>query len=154
MIWQVVMILRNQDGGGEVILLSLPFHQKHMDMPMSVKFFTSNPAGLLADFKKRINQKEAEGSITTWEIIASGAFTHKGKQYSRDAFFRAEAKPDQGLLLFKMIRPEGKNITSRAYAYYHGHLIETFLNHFDSQFSSAAASAYPADGDIVSAPKT
>ncbi|WP_236218177.1 hypothetical protein [Pseudomonas rhodesiae] len=121
---------------------------------MSVKFFTGNPAGLLADFKKKINQKESEGSITTWEITSSGAFTHKGQQYSKDAFFRAEAKPDEGFLLFRMTRPEGKNVSSRAYAYYHGHLIETFLNHFDEKFSHSAASALPADGDSVSSPQS
>lgn len=118
---------------------------------MSVKFFTSNPASLLADFKKKITQKEPEGSITTWEITSLGSFTHKGQQYAKDAFFRADARPDDGFLLFKMIRPEGKNVSARAYAYYHGHLIETFLNHFDEKFSSASASALPADGDSTSA---
>ena len=118
---------------------------------MSVKFFTKSPDSLLADFKKKITQKEPEGSITTWEITALGSFTHKGQQYAKDAFFRADARPDDGFLLFKMIRPEGKNVSARAYAYYHGHLIETFLNHFDENFSSASASALPADGDNTSA---
>jgi len=116
---------------------------------MSVKFYTDRPGDLLKAFKDKINQKEQEGSITTWEITASGYFTHKGKQYGRDAFFWGEARPQDGVLLFKLIRPEGKNISSRAYAYYHGHLVETFLNHFDKLFTSASASALPADGDNV-----
>lgn len=148
------MIIRKQGGGSEIVLLSLPTHQKHMDMPMSVKFFTSNPAGLLAGFKKKITQKESEGSITTWEITASGAFTHKGQQYSKDAFFRAEVKTDDGFLLFNIRRPEGKIVTPRAYAYYHGHLIETFLNHFDEEFTHSVASALAEHGDIVSLPKS
>lgn len=118
---------------------------------MSVKFFTANPGDLLAAFKAKINQTEQEGSIATWEITGSGHFTHKGKQYVRDAFFFPEARPHEGVLLFKIIRPEGKSIGARAYAYYHGHLIETFMNHFDRKFSLAAASALPADGDNVSA---
>ena len=117
---------------------------------MSVKFFTNNPESLLADFKKKITQREQEGSIATWEITATGAFTHKGQQYTKDAFFRADARLSDGFLLFRIIRPEGKSISQRAYAYYHGHLIETFLNHFDKQFSNASASALPEDGDNVS----
>lgn len=120
---------------------------------MSVKFFTSTPADLLKAFKEKITQKEQEGSIATWEITESGHFTHKGKQYSRDAFFWAEARPQDGILLFRIVRPQGHAIETRAYGYYHGHLIETFLNHFDSQFKSVSASAMPADGDDVAPPK-
>lgn len=57
------------------------------------------------------------------------------------------------MLLFRVTRPEGKNVSSRANGYYHGHLIEIFLNHFDAEFSDSTASARPADGDSVSAPK-
>lgn len=116
---------------------------------MSVKFLTANPGDLLKSFKEKILQKEQEGSITTWEITESGHFTHKGKQYARDAFFLAEARPQDGVLLFKIIRPKDKGIGVRVYGYYQGHLIETFLNHFDRSFSNAVASAMPADGDDV-----
>ena len=120
---------------------------------MSVKFYTENPAALLQAFKEKINQKQQEGSITTWEITDAGAFTHKGQQYAGDAFFRAEPKPDDGYLLFRVTRPKGRNVTARAYAYYHGHLIETFLNHFDKMFSDATASALADDCDSVNPPK-
>ena len=39
---------------------------------------------------------------------------------------------------------------SFTYGYYHGHLIETFLNHFDQSFSQGAASALPTNNDKVS----
>ncbi|WP_286952854.1 MULTISPECIES: hypothetical protein [unclassified Pseudomonas] len=120
---------------------------------MSVKFYTTNPTDLLKSFKEKINQKEQDGSIATWEITKSGHFTHKGKQYARDAFFWGEARPQDGVLLFKIIRPQGQVINTRVYGYYHGHLIETFLNHFDTRFRSASASAMPADGDDVQPPK-
>ncbi|WP_416467874.1 hypothetical protein [Pseudomonas sp. LFS044] len=116
---------------------------------MSVKFFTANPNALLKEFMEKITQEEKEGSITTWEITSTGSFTHKGQQYAREAFFRADPQPENKTLLFKIVRPEGKNISQRAYGYYHGHLIETFLNHFDKKFVSASASAMPADGDNV-----
>lgn len=116
---------------------------------MSVKFYAANPSALLKAFTEKVTQEKKEGSITTWELLPSGHFTHKGQQYAREAFFLAEVRQNEQVLLFKIIRPEGKNILSRAYAYYHGHLIETFLNHFDKQFVSALASAMPADGDKV-----
>jgi hypothetical protein len=34
------------------------------------------------------------------------------------------------------------------YSYCHGHLIETFLNHFDKQLSAGATTALPVAGDI------
>lgn len=114
---------------------------------MSVKFFTDNPSALLKSFREKITQKEQEGSIATWEIMESGHFTHKGKQYARDAFFWAEARPQDGFLLFTIIRPKGGSVGTRVYSYYHGHLIETFLNHFNSKFSRASATAKPSQGD-------
>lgn len=116
---------------------------------MSVKFATATPNALLKAFKEKVTQDEKEGSITTWELLQSGHYTHKGHQYAREAFFLPEAQPHNNVLLFKIIRPQGENISTRAYAYYHGHLIETFLNHFDKLFVSASASALPADGDQV-----
>jgi hypothetical protein len=44
-------------------------------------------------------------------------------------------------------------VTKIVYGYYHGHLIETFLNHFDSDFSDGSATALPAAGDLVSSEK-
>ncbi|MCK9728527.1 hypothetical protein [Pseudomonas syringae] len=117
---------------------------------MAVTFFTKNPSALLKAFQGKITQEEAEGSITTWEITKSGCFTHKGKQYARDAFFRAST--DDGKLVFNIIRPEGKGVGVRTYGYYHGHLIETFLNHFDTQFVSASATALPVAGDDITQP--
>jgi hypothetical protein len=41
-------------------------------------------------------------------------------------------------------------VTSVVYAYYHGHLIETFLNHFDKDFTKGEATALPTSGDNCS----
>lgn len=117
---------------------------------MAVTFYTKNPASLLKDFKEKINQTEPKGSITTWELTSGGQFTHLGKQYVGDAFFSATTTEDQ--LVFNIIRPKDKAVSGLAYAYYHGHLIETFLNHFDKSFSSASASALATKGDKVLAP--
>lgn len=117
---------------------------------MAVTFLTTDPSALLKAFQGKITQDEAEGSITTWEITGSGNFTHKGKQYAKDAFFRASTA--EGKLVFNLIRPKDKSVEVRAYGYYHGHLIETFLNHFDKQFTSASATALATKGDDINKP--
>jgi hypothetical protein len=40
-------------------------------------------------------------------------------------------------------------VSVTAYGYYHGHLIETFLNHFDNMFKVGAATASPTAPDKV-----
>jgi hypothetical protein len=75
-------------------------------------------------------------------------YTHKAPEWAKKAWFLPKIEATQ--LTFNIIRPKEKNINAIDYAYYHGHLLETFLNHFDKSFKDAIASALPETGDNVS----
>jgi hypothetical protein len=114
---------------------------------LAVYFFTSSAKALLADFKQHIHQKEEKGKITTWVEDAEGDFTHTSQQWGGQAWFRPVILTDR--LTFTIIKRKDAIMPVPVYGYYHGHLIETFLNHFDTQFTSGTATAKPASGDIV-----
>jgi hypothetical protein len=114
---------------------------------MADYFFTDSPQTLLDEFNKRIDQKEPKGKITTWMRSDDGKFyTHKSDEWGKKAWFKPTVGKDK--LTFNIIKPKDRNVTTPVYGYYHGHLIETFLNHFDKDFTKADASALPAIGDI------
>lgn len=115
---------------------------------MSVFFYSANPKALLAAFEARIAQVEPKGKITTW-VKTSEHFTHKATDWAKKAFFLPKIEDDK--LVFNIIRPKDENISVTTYGYYHGHLTETFLNHFDSSFTAARSSATPSAGDNVTA---
>ncbi|MCS3395418.1 hypothetical protein NX868_06965 [Burkholderia thailandensis] len=118
---------------------------------MSTHFLTNQAKKLLDSFNAKIEQTEQKGKITTWEKVTHNNatyYTHKSTEWRNEAFFLPKVESDK--LTFNIIHPNGKTITIQAYGYYHGHLIETFLNHFDEVFSSAHASAGPQAGDIIS----
>ena len=114
---------------------------------MAVYLNTSNPTGLLSDFKAAIKQQEAKGKIDTWELDPDGDITHRADQWARKLWFRPVVEPSR--LAFYTLPPTGKVIATVDYGYYHGHLIVTFLNHFDGKFSQAIATAQPAGKDSI-----
>ena len=114
---------------------------------MALYFSTTNPQALLNAFDARIKQAEAKGKITTWEKV-DGHYTHRAEEWSRKAFFKPII--NGSVLTFNIIKPKGANISTVVYGYYHGHLIETFLNHFDQSFSTVSASPLCAEGDRCS----
>jgi hypothetical protein len=116
---------------------------------MAVYFVTSDAHGLLKAFDARIAQREQEGKITTWEKSEDGKYyTHKAKEWHAQAWFKPAT--EQGRLVFNIIKPQNKNVSTTVYGYYHGHLIETFLNHFDKKFSTGQATALPSGEDNCS----
>jgi hypothetical protein len=116
---------------------------------MAVNISTDTPKGLLAKFNAAIGQHEPKGKIDTWMLSDDGKYyTHTAERWTKKAWFMPSTSV--GLLTFNIIKPKDRNVTSSVYAYYHGHLIETFLNHFDTDFSSAAATGLPAAGDHCS----
>jgi hypothetical protein len=116
---------------------------------MAVHFECKDPRSLLDAFDARVTQLEPKGKITTWEKHTDGRhYTHRAPEWSRKAWLQPVIE-SHGRLTFQIIKPTGMNISTVVYAYYHGHLIETFLAHFDSMFSSAQASAMPASGDNI-----
>jgi hypothetical protein len=113
---------------------------------MAVMFVTSNAEKLRDEFDARIEQREQKGKITTWEKSSDGKYyTHKAAEWARKAWFKPVVSADK--LTFNIIKPKDAKVSPVTYAYYHGHLLETFLNHFDSEFSIGQASALALSGD-------
>jgi hypothetical protein len=116
---------------------------------MAVYFNTTAGKALLAKFDAAIKQKEAKGKITTWKKSDDDEFyTHVADNWTKKAWF--QAKVEDKRLVFNIIKPKNSNVSTSAYAYYHGHMIETFLNHFDADFTTGDATGLPASGDKCS----
>ncbi|MDF0489225.1 hypothetical protein PX554_13875 [Sphingomonas sp. H39-1-10] len=115
---------------------------------MSAYFETTQPKQLLADFDSAIKIGNAKGGITTWKKLVSGYYTHTSSQWENEAFFLPAISANR--LTFNIVKPNSKSITTVAYAYYHGHIIETMLSHFDKQFTVGSATALQAPGDRLS----
>lgn len=115
---------------------------------MAVFFTCEEPQALLNAFQARIDQSEPKGSITTWVRSEDRRFyTQRAEGWARKAWFRPSVS--QTTLVFNIVKPANQNISTVAYAYYHGHLIETFMAHFDHMFADARATAMPAANDVV-----
>jgi len=114
---------------------------------MSVYFVTNSPNTLLKEFDKRISQTEPKGKINTW-IKDGKYYTHKADDWTKKAWFLPNV--ENGKLVFNLIKPKNSNISTVVYGYYHGHLTETFLNHFDKSFEYSASTALPSSGDLCS----
>ncbi|UZE27758.1 hypothetical protein [Pseudomonas asplenii] len=114
---------------------------------MALHFFTDNPKQLLSEFNKRIDQDEPKGKITTWIRDSDGDYTHVAKDWGGKAWFRP--KIIDGALVFTILGRKKVTMPVVVYGYYHGHLTETFLNHFDTLFRTASSSAQTAFGDSV-----
>ncbi|MCJ0763668.1 hypothetical protein [Variovorax terrae] len=119
---------------------------------MALHFKTEKPKDLLAAFDARIGQTELKGKITTWKRVVSNGqvyYTHSSDDWKEKAFFQPAI--ETGQLTFYIKRPADQNISTPVYGYYHGHLSETYLNHFDNAFSHSTSTALPLPGDNVSA---
>lgn len=116
---------------------------------MAVHFVTASPKQLLEKFIKAVAApRGTKDGITTWIKSDTGDFyTHAAANWKGQAWFKPTVK--QVGLTFDILPPKGMNVSLLAYGYYHGHLIETFLNHFDLHFASATASAAPTSPDKV-----
>lgn len=113
---------------------------------MAVRFFTNNAKQLLTSFNYKIEQTEQKGKITTWKRSDDKKYyTHVSENWRGKAWFKASVYDDK--LVFNIINSQNSSVTDIVYSYYHGHLIETFLNHFDENFSSGLATALPTAQD-------
>jgi hypothetical protein len=113
-----------------------------------ITFQTNNSAGLLRLFDEAIAKGSATGGIATWEKIGS-YYTHRADRWAKKAYFTATAGANG--LIFNIVKNKASNITVLVYGYYHGHLLETFLNHFDKKFIGASCTPVCEAGDICSA---
>lgn len=114
---------------------------------MAVNFFTNDPQALLDSFNKRIDQDDPKGKITTWIRDADGDYTHVANDWGGKAWFRA--KIISGALVFNILGRKKHFMPSVVYGYYHGHLTETFLNHFDTMFTSSSSTALGTKDDSL-----
>ncbi|MCC3747024.1 hypothetical protein LLQ46_09225 [Rouxiella badensis] len=115
---------------------------------MAVDFLSPKPQELLNNFNKAIEQDDPKGKITTWVRSEDKVYyTHKAEGWNSKAWFKPSVK--NGILTFNIIKPQNANITTVAYAYYHGHLTETFLSHFDNLFTKSISSSMPTPEDKV-----
>ena len=116
---------------------------------MAVYFQTDAARTLLDHFNARIDQSEAKGKITTWERSDDGkCYTHTAADWRKKAWFRPKVETER--LVFNIIKPKNADVSTVTYGYYHGHLIETFLNHFDGDFEQGRATARATSGDNCS----
>jgi hypothetical protein len=116
---------------------------------MAVCFTTDNAQVLLDSFNARIDQSETKGKITTWEKSDDGKYyTHTSVDWRKKAWFKPKVKTDR--LVFNILKPKKMNVSTVTYGYYHGHLIETFLNHFDADFQDGRTTARATSSDNCS----
>lgn len=100
---------------------------------MTIIVKTSNPAGLLKKIKKAIDDNE----VRSWSYDKDGDFTHDSAQWSKKAWLRPKMEDEE--LRLTIIKPKDTKISSQVYGLYHGRFIDMLLTHFDSQFTTAAA---------------
>lgn len=110
---------------------------------MAIQFFTSNPSGLLAAFKKAIDQ----GHIVTWSYDSVSDFTHTPSQWVNKAWLRPNLLSDR--LQFNIVRPEGKTVSWEVFAVYQGRFIESMTLHLHDSFSLATATSRPTTEDDI-----
>jgi hypothetical protein len=113
---------------------------------MAIYFVTDKAQALLNKFVAKIDQHEAKGKITTWEKSDDGKYyTHTSAEWRKKAWIKPSV--ENARLVFNIIKPKDTNVSPVVYGYYHGHLIETFLNHFDADFTEGKATARATSGD-------
>lgn len=110
---------------------------------MAVYFLTPQPAVLLAEFKKKIDN----GNVVTWSYDQEGDFTHTADQWKYLAWLHPIIKPDR--LTMCILKNKTKPLTPAIYGVYHGRFIESMLTHCDKLFSQGIATAMPTTEDSV-----
>lgn len=114
---------------------------------MAVNFFTSEPKALLDSFNEGIAQDNPKGKILTWVKDKDGDYTHVAENWKNKAWFRPRSI--DGALVFNILGRKKVAMPMVVYGFYHGHLVETFLNHFDERFSSASSTAQATKDDFL-----
>jgi len=119
---------------------------------MAIYFTTNNAGGLHTAFKQAIANNHHQGSavqrIDTWRhVVHQGRdfYTHTAQNWKDKAFLRADVEANR--LTFNITTAQGVPLTREIYAYYAGHLIETFIRHFPTMFTAAQATPSAASGD-------
>lgn len=117
---------------------------------MSVRFWTSNPRGLLYTFEQAIY----DANVNNWLQYADGLFTLSFEALRDKAFMRAKVYTDS--LAFAILKGGDQPITDQTYGLFQGRLIDTFLSNFSEHFTLADVSAEfrSRDGDLIAVTDT
>lgn len=107
-------------------------------------FETSQSAALLKAFRDAIE----DGRVATWKDDKDGYFSHKAERWKRKAWF-SHAESATALTFHILLNDNVTPVEDRraVYSYYHGHLLETFTNHFAARFSKAISTSNPTTSD-------
>ncbi|HEY6230816.1 MAG TPA: hypothetical protein VIW64_06115 [Pyrinomonadaceae bacterium] len=109
---------------------------------MAIIVKTSSASELLKAIRKAIENKKIE----TWSYDSDGDFTHTPDQWNKKAWLRP--KVYIGELRFGILAPQDTKMSTYIYGVYHGRFIEMLLSHFDSDFTTANATAQKTEPDI------
>ena len=96
---------------------------------MAIYVKCQKPKDLLEKIKKTVDNS----SIITWKYDDDGDFYHSPEQWVHSGWLRPYI--EENGLVFGLLGPEGKNMSTLSYAVYHGRFIEMLLIHFDSDCS-------------------
>lgn len=105
-----------------------------------LKFYTKDPAGLLQKFKAKLKAKQGQDSIQTWEQVGE-TFGHTSERWKGKLAFKATINADAtepNLTFTVASMAKGTQEEQQIfYAYYHGHLLQTFVDHLGEHFTAA-----------------
>jgi hypothetical protein len=110
---------------------------------MAINFQATNPAALLAAFKKAIDNKH----VVTWAYDSEGDFYHTPDQWKGVGWLRPTIY--SGQLTMNFVGRNNKKTLKGDYGVLHGRFIESMLTHCDELFSNATATASPTNSDII-----
>jgi len=110
---------------------------------MAIVVQTKDPKGLLDAIRKAIKSEDVEA----WEVDDDGDFTLSSKKWTLSAWLRPNVT--DGKLTLNTIGPAEAKMSTSTYAVYHSQFIEMLLEHFDSKFVSASATALPTVQDAL-----
>lgn len=120
---------------------------------MSIRYRSADPSRLLAAFNQAIDnhQNGRQGPrVDTWRYVLHQQhyfYTHTSQNWRDKAWLRADV--EQGQLAFYILPVENVRVTRDTYAYYAGHLTETFIRHFAGAFSLAQTTSNADGNDAV-----
>jgi len=103
---------------------------------MAIIFFTDDPAALKKSFEDAVKLGSKAGGITTWSVYSGNEYTHDG-QFVKKATMTPVVQTDSLKFAYKL-RAEGSAKEIKLIrAYYHGHILQTIMDHFYDQFTHA-----------------
>ncbi len=110
---------------------------------MALTFKTNTPQKLLADFKKKIDEKK----VVTWSYDKDGDFTHTPDQWRHKAWMRPVIDTDG--LRFNILGSKSVSTSKAIYGVYHGRLTESVTTHCDDLFTTAVVTAHATNSDSI-----